>query len=316
MGFAAPEIYKLGSSAYRNTYFHDVRCGFNGYPAGPGWDQASGFGSVDWYEYARGFASLPVPKRNPDFSACVQATNLKQLVDPFDAFIAWPVFSKGETSKTVTVASDDSGSNLMRPLHTVSYKAAGVTGSVLQTDTFDVQGDGSFSKTGRLYYRASLLHNNYQAAAMMLDVRNKFKAAKPSNSGTSCLYDNGLGPAFPDAPVDCYFYGIIKLKNGQAAFYDVFAEQNVVVEELATTSFANVPNGSTQQQTFADGISTILSSGIAQVNSVTNSGSGEKYIAARAGTRAGSGPAPGVGITARPYSQSDTHVRTGSPASK
>jgi pseudomonalisin/xanthomonalisin len=275
LGFAAPEIYKLGTSKYANTYFHDVRCGFNGFPAGPGWDQASGFGSVDWYEYARGFAGLPVPSIKPKFSTCTQVTKLAQLADPFDGFLAWPTYSRTETSKTVSVSSDDSSSNLMRALHPLSYKASGVVGSVLQTDSFDVEGDGSFSKTGELYYRASLLHNNYQAAAMVQTVRNKFKAGKPSDPGTNCLY-NG---AFPEAPVDCYIYGIFKLKNGQAAFYDMLAEQNAVIEVLATTSYSNIPNGSDQQQNFADGISLVIQSGIAQVNSVTNSGYGEKYVA-------------------------------------
>jgi hypothetical protein len=278
VGFAAPEIYKLGTSKFANTYFHDVRCGFNGFPAGPGWDQASGFGSVDWYQYARGFAGLPVPATKPKFTTCTQVTKPLQLVNPFDVFLAWPTYSKNETSKAASVAADDSSSNLMRALHPTSYKASGVRGSVLQTDTFDMQGDGSFNPSGQLYYRASVLHNNFRAAALVQAIRNKFKAGKPSDPGLNCLY-NG---AFPEAPIDCYLYGIFKLKNGQAAFYDILAEQNVVIEVLATTSFANVPNGSAQQQYFADGISLVIASGISQVNAVTNSGYDEKYVAGRA----------------------------------
>ena len=142
LGFAAPEIYKLGRSKFANTYFHDVRCGFNGFPAGPGWDQASGFGAVDWYQYARGFAGQPVAVTKPKYTTCTQVTKTSQLLDPFDGFLAWPTYSKNATTKTVSVAADDSSSNLMRALHPTSYKASGVTGSVLQTDTFDIQGDG------------------------------------------------------------------------------------------------------------------------------------------------------------------------------
>ena len=110
---------------------------------------------------------------------------------------------------------------------------------------------------------------------MVQSIRNRFKAGKPSDSGTNCLY-NG---AFPEAPIDCYFYGIFKLKNGQAAYYDLLAEQNAVIEVLATTKPANVPSGSDQEQNFANGISLVIESAIAQANSVTNSGYGEKYVA-------------------------------------
>jgi pseudomonalisin/xanthomonalisin len=42
LGFAAPHLYSLPSSA-----LHDVRAGNNGYLAKPGWDWATGLGSVD-----------------------------------------------------------------------------------------------------------------------------------------------------------------------------------------------------------------------------------------------------------------------------
>jgi photosystem II stability/assembly factor-like uncharacterized protein len=64
MGFATPEIYRLATSSQYNAYFHDVLCGSNTYPAGPGWDQATGWGSIDWYQFSRGYAGqqvAPVP---------------------------------------------------------------------------------------------------------------------------------------------------------------------------------------------------------------------------------------------------------------
>ena len=48
MGFSAPRIYQLANNA--TTYgrvFHDVTSGSNGYPAGVGWDEATGWGSTN-----------------------------------------------------------------------------------------------------------------------------------------------------------------------------------------------------------------------------------------------------------------------------
>lgn len=52
-GFAAPLIYKVARSGLYNAAFHDVLCGSNTYPAGLGWDEATGWGSIDWYAFSR-----------------------------------------------------------------------------------------------------------------------------------------------------------------------------------------------------------------------------------------------------------------------
>ena len=65
MGFAAPVIYRLATSPKYNAYYHDVLCGSNTYPAGPGWDQATGWGSIDWYAFSRGYAGQPVSPVGP-----------------------------------------------------------------------------------------------------------------------------------------------------------------------------------------------------------------------------------------------------------
>lgn len=75
MGFAAPEIYRLARSATYNGYFHDVLCGSNGHPAGFGWDEVTGWGSIDWYAYTRGFAGQPVdPVPGPPSWSCPQSS--------------------------------------------------------------------------------------------------------------------------------------------------------------------------------------------------------------------------------------------------
>ena len=44
-GFAAPLLYKLGDGATASNDFNDITVGDNGYPATPGWDYNTGFGT-------------------------------------------------------------------------------------------------------------------------------------------------------------------------------------------------------------------------------------------------------------------------------
>ena len=61
MGWAAPRIYSLARSASSDAAFHDVLCGTNGYPAGLHWDQATGWGSINWFSFSRRMAGVAVP---------------------------------------------------------------------------------------------------------------------------------------------------------------------------------------------------------------------------------------------------------------
>lgn len=65
MGFAAPTIYSLATGTLYQTYFNDVTCGNNGFTAGPGWDQATGWGSIDWFLFSEGVAGVTVTPRTP-----------------------------------------------------------------------------------------------------------------------------------------------------------------------------------------------------------------------------------------------------------
>ncbi len=60
MGWAAPRIYGIARSSSYEAAFHDTLCGTNGYPAGLRWDQATGWGSIDWYNFTRALAGQPV----------------------------------------------------------------------------------------------------------------------------------------------------------------------------------------------------------------------------------------------------------------
>jgi len=69
MGFAAPRIYQLAANATTDARdFHDVTSGSNGYPAGVGWDQVTGWGSpnlanlaADWSGATATPTSTPAP---------------------------------------------------------------------------------------------------------------------------------------------------------------------------------------------------------------------------------------------------------------
>ena len=61
IGFEGPIMYELGNSGNYADYYRDVLCGNDADPTGgpdgasalPGWDQASGWGAIDWLHYAR-----------------------------------------------------------------------------------------------------------------------------------------------------------------------------------------------------------------------------------------------------------------------
>jgi subtilase family serine protease len=89
VGNANPTIYGLANSAYYNTVFHDVTAGNNdspctqgtpncpnggsiGYTAGPGYDQATGWGSIDAFNFANTW-SLVTPTGNST-SNCTPVT--------------------------------------------------------------------------------------------------------------------------------------------------------------------------------------------------------------------------------------------------
>ena len=64
LGFEAPMLYQLGTSSHYGSYFYDVVCGNTANPsggpdgdaAGAGWDPATGWGEIDWFNYSTGYA--------------------------------------------------------------------------------------------------------------------------------------------------------------------------------------------------------------------------------------------------------------------
>jgi subtilase family serine protease len=81
-GWLPPRLYQLGNSPEYPSYFHDVTLGYSVYPlqfvqgffAGQRWDQVTGWGAPDWYQYTQGLActlrvwpasSCSAPARRP-----------------------------------------------------------------------------------------------------------------------------------------------------------------------------------------------------------------------------------------------------------
>jgi photosystem II stability/assembly factor-like uncharacterized protein len=64
IGFEGPELYQLGDSTHSSSYFNDVVCGNTANPSGgpdgdaasAGWDPATGWGELDWFNYSTGYA--------------------------------------------------------------------------------------------------------------------------------------------------------------------------------------------------------------------------------------------------------------------
>jgi photosystem II stability/assembly factor-like uncharacterized protein len=64
IGFTAPVLYQLGNSGHASSYFRDITCGNTANPtSGPdgdaataGWDNATGWGEPDWFNFSTGYA--------------------------------------------------------------------------------------------------------------------------------------------------------------------------------------------------------------------------------------------------------------------
>ncbi|HZT96074.1 MAG TPA: S53 family peptidase [Chloroflexota bacterium] len=168
-GFWAPEIYKLAQTARYDSYFHDVVCGFNGSPASLGWDQATGWGSPDWFNLTEGIAGIAVGAK-PAPSNCqipaseAVATAEASLKLPFKF---WPPGTEASTERVRSAGDsifDDatcdqtSCNNFFRQFHGHSYASFGFKGGAEEQAVFTIGGDSSspFAFFAGSYYPNSL----------------------------------------------------------------------------------------------------------------------------------------------------------------
>jgi photosystem II stability/assembly factor-like uncharacterized protein len=106
VGFEGPVMYMLGNSGNYTSYFRDVLCGNDADPSGgpdgeaaqPGWDEATGWGAVDWDNYSTGYAielgatGLSVP---PSLSQNYQWSCAKTPGNSTEHSISFPTSSVG-----------------------------------------------------------------------------------------------------------------------------------------------------------------------------------------------------------------------------
>jgi hypothetical protein len=273
MGFAAPRIYKLANSKYYNTYFHDVRCGYNGFPAAPGWDEATGWGSQDWYMYSRGFAGLGVPARTPAVT-CHQLSNPSQAAIPWDGvianLIAWPSPAENQAQGTLSPATLDAKNDVFKNFHTRSYTSMGVSTSWVQTEVtgLDPSFTTPFDEPAYVYYLVTKTHSNQQANVVAQDAVATLK--RHSIVATPCLHDDGSGngPDYPDATANCYYTGVSLL--GYSGFYGIMQNQNVVAEVLLLVAPKYIPAGSSEESSFQGDSALMMVDAIFVTNDATN----------------------------------------------
>ena len=259
MGWAAPKMYKLANSARYHTYFHDTLCGFNGFPAGPGWDQVTGWGSEDWLQYTKGFAGQSVPGQSADTSLCRNVSSAGQLGVSFSsctpAVLCWPQPNDSDRAGLVKPSFVDSGSsNFLRNLHNVSYASQGFVTGLEETANLDVD-----NTNAPAILLASVLKNKGDAVAMVNGVGKFLKSV-------------GVAPAvcFNSTP-DCIQFPVFnyKFSDGSEASvtYSIFSVQNVVCE---TAVLANPNSANAAPLSFVDQRIGLLWASIIATDSATN----------------------------------------------
>lgn len=259
MGWAAPRMYKLANSARYHTYFHDTLCGFNGFPAGPGWDQVTGWGSEDWLQYTKGFAGQSVPSSSANTSLCRNVSSAGQLGVSFSsctpAVLCWPQPNDSDRAGLVKPSFVDSAStNFLRNLHKVSYASQGFVTGLEETANLDVDNTNAPG-----IWLASVVKSKGDAVAMVNGVGIFMKSV-----GVPPL------PCFNSTP-DCIQFPVFtyRFSDGSeaAVTYSIFSVQNVVGE---TAVLANPSSAAAAPLSFADQRIGLLWAGIIATDSATN----------------------------------------------
>lgn len=156
-GWLLPQIYKTAQTSLYNTYFHDVVCGYDGSPAALGWDQATGWGSPDWFALTEGLAGISIPASgkaptNCELTGSVSSVE-KKLVVPL---AGWPTTTLTSTAKGgVQTASflDNGNSNFFRQFQAQSYAHFGVLGNFAEGADVKIASDSSpFGEWLATYY--------------------------------------------------------------------------------------------------------------------------------------------------------------------
>jgi hypothetical protein len=243
---------------------HDVRCGFNGFPAGPGWDQATGFGSPNWFQMAQGMAGQPVstPPQSPDVNDCQAVTAPLQLLLPVSNWPPGTILSQSGNSLLFpdkyadSPCTSSSCYNAVRQYHKTTYASHGYINGLV--DEADVQIGGDKTPYGE--WLGSYYGSNVEAAAVVTDVVDFF--AGVSLGDTSC---SSLTP-------DCHQYLLIYRNSQSKATYYVDYYIYAIGNTVGEAYLGALPATATAQPgTFgADGL-WIAVAGMDQLRKATDS---------------------------------------------
>jgi pseudomonalisin/xanthomonalisin len=235
VGFWAPPIYRLAQTKQYNTYFHDVVCGYNGSPASLGWDQATGWGSPDWYKLTEGLAGTPPAATgkaptNCQIPASKSATAAENSM--FLSFSHWPsgVVTKSESAGRLNdsfvdapCTSSSCPKNFFRQFHGQSYAHFGFKGGLGESAQIQIGTD----TTPVGYFVGSYYPNNNDAANMVKDVVAHVKSAFKLTYFDCSVNLEGNAALTPDCQGD-----VLVQSGGTDLILYIFAINNTVGELL------------------------------------------------------------------------------------
>lgn len=244
VGFWAPQIYKLAQTKLYNTYFHDIVCGYNGVPASTGWDQATGWGSPDWFKLTEGLAGTPPAATGKRPTNCQIPASESVTAAENSLALPFKYWPNGTVAKTESAGRlndsfvDTASKNYFRQFHSKSYASFGLKGGVGESANIKMGSDA----TPFGYYVATYYPNNNAAANMVKDVVMTVKK-KYNVTYTDCSVNlesrfglvQSLVPLTPDCQADIVSFG-----NGVDGILYIFAVNNTVGELLVQVKSATL----------------------------------------------------------------------------
>lgn len=232
-GWVVPKLYQIGGTPQYNAYFHDTTCGYNGYPDAAGWDEATGWGSPNWYPLTVALGGTASVSNGNLPTICKDVTAASVLRLPFTKWPSGTQSKTGAESAESTAWLDEKYNNFFRQFHKTSYSSHRVLGAEAGAARIKIGKD----KSPIGYYLATYYNNNTHAAGMSSDGLEGIRAHHIANSNCS-IGLRKAGDATPDCHVVAFVIksGATKLQN----LYGLYSVGNVMVAfvlELKTKTF-------------------------------------------------------------------------------
>lgn len=236
LSFTPPLMYGLAwspaadaPSALYYKVFHDIRCGYNGYPAAYGWDQATGWGSPNWSALAHALAGQTVRQRVPpaDAGDCRLVEQRKALRL---SLLRWPpnTYEQQNADGVFTISRKQAGNvryNPVRLFHSKGYAFFGYKGGMVDFGHIGLGND--FNPTGE--WLGSLYPGTFRAARVVNDV-----VANLADHGVPDGDCSSLQLSTPAAVSNCHEFPLYftNAKGNPTIFVDyfIYQEGNAVAE--------------------------------------------------------------------------------------